>query len=161
MPDAAKMPDELLLEDEIDRLIRRFGKPAVMAEFERRKRHHAKRGAKPQKNAVYLLEMARIIHSYPGQKRPQIGRIAGIIADRQKPKSRCEHEALIKTWKRQFLRHQHLLRLVELITSSPQVAQVGIMRYLEERLRRLHEEEARDYYLSREEEGEEEARNLH
>jgi hypothetical protein len=86
------MADELLLEDEIDRLIQRFGMPAIIAEIERRKRHHAKRGAKPQKNAVYLFEMARIIYSPQGGYQPrvqgkklQIGRVARIIADRQNP----------------------------------------------------------------------------
>jgi hypothetical protein len=113
------MADELLLEDEIDRLIQRFGMPAVIAEFERRKkRHHAKPGAKPQKNWVYLIEMARIIYSpyqpRPERKKLQIGRVAGIIADRQKPKSRSKREvlkrkALIKTWKRQFLIHENFL----------------------------------------------------
>jgi hypothetical protein len=55
------MPDERLLGDEMDRLIQRFGK--LIAEFERRERHHAKRGANPQKDGAYLFEMAQIIYS--------------------------------------------------------------------------------------------------
>jgi hypothetical protein len=185
------MPDEVLLEDEIDRLIRRLGMPAMMdriiqcfgaedipamiAELERRKkRHHAKRGAKSQKNAVYLFEMARIIYSPQGWYQPrfqgkklQIGRVAGIIADRHNPKSPKKREALIKTLKRQFFSHRNLLRRVgrldtsdiQSIISSPE--QVDIMRFLEEDLRRrlADEDEERDYYTRLEEEAEEEARD--
>jgi hypothetical protein len=182
------MPDE----DEIDRLICRLGMPAMIdrmiqcfgaedipamiAELERRKkRHHAKRGAKPQKNAVYLFEMARIIYSPQAGYQPrfqgkklQIGRVAGIIADRQNPKSPKEREALIKTLKRQFFSHRNLLRMavvvldtsdIRSIISSPE--QVDIMRFLEEdlRRRRAEEEAMHDYYRRLEEEAEEEARD--
>jgi hypothetical protein len=127
------MADELLLEDEIDRLIKRFGELAVITEIERRKRR--RRGAKPQKDAVYLFEMARIIYSPisegglakyqlgPQGEKPQIGRVAGIIADRQKPKSRSKREvlkrnALIKKWKRQFRRYHDLLTIVTVLNRS-------------------------------------------
>jgi hypothetical protein len=151
------MADELLLEDETDRLIQRFGKPAVIAEFERRERHHAKRGANPQKDGAYLFEMAQIIYSQQGAlaesllgfqgKRPQIGRVAGIIADRQNPKSRKTRDALIKRWKRKFRRSYEnplAIAIVEIIDtldirsilSSPQFD--GI-RALDECLRRLED----------------------
>jgi hypothetical protein len=123
------MADEPLLEDEIDRLIKRFGMPAVIAVIERRKRR-PRRGAGPQKNAAHLFEMARIIYSPISEgglaeyqprlqwKGPQIGRVAGIVADRQNPKSPKEREALIKTWKRQFRRYHDLLTIVTVLNRS-------------------------------------------
>jgi hypothetical protein len=149
------MPDELLLEDEIDRLIQRFGMPAMIAEIERRKKR--RRGAKPQKDAVYLFEMARIIYSptriiyspisegglaehQPGPqwKKLQIGRVAGIVADRGNSKSRNEREALIKKWKRKFRRYQDLLTIVTVLDQSDIQSMLSSLQFdielLDERL---------------------------
>lgn len=113
-----RRPNEAPLDDEIDRLIRRFGSKTALIEEIRRRR--GRRGAKPHKDLPHLLEMARLVERARIQRKgdPQLGRAAGIIADRQNRKPGRERQAVVKRWKRKFLKFEHILLVMNALSDS-------------------------------------------